>query len=112
VSREAGATAEKQAAEYLQARGFRILETNFTIKGGEIDLVCDDAGTLVFVEVRSRRGHDYGSPAETITVAKQRRIILAARHYLMRRRIEDRACRFDVVAIEAGEITHIPNAFE
>jgi putative endonuclease len=112
VSRAAGATAEDLAAEHLATRGFRILERNFTVKGGEIDLVCDDAGTLVFVEVRSRKGSRYGAPAETISATKRRRIILAARLYLLMRNIEDRACRFDVIAVEGGEITHLTDAFQ
>jgi putative endonuclease len=112
VSRAAGAVAEQVAAEYLQRAGFSILEQNFTIKGGEIDLVCDDAGTLVFVEVRARSRHDYGTPEETISATKRRRIILAARHYLVQRNIEDRACRFDVIAIEGDDIRHLVDAFQ
>ena len=111
MSRAAGASAEQLAADFLVERGFQILERNFTVKGGEIDLVCDDAGTLVFVEVRARKDGDFGAPEETIGSTKQRRIVLAARHYLVMRQIEERACRFDVIAIEGDHITHIPDAF-
>jgi putative endonuclease len=111
VSRASGLSSENQAAEWLARRGFQILERNFTVKGGEIDLVCDDGGTLVFVEVRARSSNDFGSPVETISAAKRRRIILAARLYLLTRQIDERACRFDVVAIEGGQITHYPDAF-
>jgi putative endonuclease len=111
MSREAGYSAEQLAADFLSQRGFRVLERNFTVKGGEIDLVCDDAGTLVFVEVRARRGDDFGAPEETISKTKRRRIVLAARHYLVLRQIEERACRFDVIAIEGDQITHIADAF-
>jgi putative endonuclease len=111
MSRAAGFSAEQLAAAHLQERGFRILESNFTVKGGEIDLVCDDGGTLVFVEVRARRGRDYGTPEETISPTKRRRILLAARHYLVRRGVSDRACRFDVVAIEGDQIRHLVDAF-
>ena len=111
MSRASGLSSEALAADWLAQRGFRILERNFTVKGGELDLVCDQDGTLVFVEVRARKDARHGAPEETISAAKRRRIILAARLYLLMRGIEDRACRFDVVAIEGGAITHIPDAF-
>ncbi len=112
MSRAAGALAEQLAAEYLARRGFTILERNFNCKGGELDLVCDDAGTLVFVEVRSRRSADYGTPEETISVTKRRRIVHAARVWLLARNADDRACRFDVIAVEHGAIRHLENAFD
>ncbi len=111
MSRAAGYSAEQQAAEHLKSLGFELIESNFTVKGGEIDLICDDAGTLVFVEVRSRRNNRYGTPIETISATKRRRIVLAARLYLLQRNINERACRFDVVALEDGVVTHIPDAF-
>jgi putative endonuclease len=112
MSREAGYSAEQLAAEFLTQRGFHVIERNFTVKGGEIDLVCDDAGTLVFVEVRARRADDFGAPEETISPAKRRRLILAARLYLLQRGIEDRACRFDVIAIEGEDVRYLPDAFQ
>ena len=77
-----------------------------------LDLVCDDHGTLVFVEVRARRDDMHGAPEETIDGAKQGRIVRAARDYLMRIGDDERACRFDVIAIEGDELRHIPDAFE
>src|SRR5439155_9219601 len=112
MSRAAGAEAERRAEEFLTAIGFQVLERNYTCKGGELDLVCDDGGTLVFVEVRARRRGDWGTPEETISATKRRRLLHAARHYLMIRCYEERACRFDVVAIEGGELRHHQNAFE
>jgi putative endonuclease len=112
VSRAVGRGFEARAAAHLERLGFTVVETNYTCKGGEIDLVCDDHGTLVFVEVRARRGHRYGAPEETVGAVKQRRIVHAARHYLVKRRVGERACRFDVVAIEGDALTHIPNAFD
>ena len=111
MSREAGYSAEQLAADFLSQRGFQLIERNFTVKGGEIDLVCDDGGTLVFVEVRARKSSDFGAPEETITSAKRRRIVLAAKLYLLTKQIEERACRFDVIAIDGDQITHIPDAF-
>ena len=112
MSRAAGADAERRAAEFLTRRKIKVLETNYTCRGGELDLVCDDAGTLVFVEVRARRGRRYGAPEETVGAIKRARLIVAAQHYLVTRGIEERACRFDVVAIEGDEITYYKNAFE
>jgi putative endonuclease len=66
----------------------------------------------VFVEVRARKDARHGTPAETVGALKQRRIVHAARHYLVKRRVVDRACRFDVVAIEGDTVTHFENAFE
>ena len=111
MSRAAGAQAERRAEELLTRLGFQVLERNYTCKGGELDLVCDDDGTLVFVEVRARRSGDFGAPEETISATKRRRLIHAARHYLMVRTHEERACRFDVVAIEGDDVRHLRDAF-
>lgn len=113
MSREAGAAFERLAADYLvQEKGFRVLCTNYTCKGGEIDLVCDDQGTLVFVEVRARKDDHHGAPEETVGGIKRARLLRAARHYLMAELGGDEpACRFDVVAVEGNRITHFPDAF-
>ena len=111
MSRAVGEAYERLAAEYLIARGFQLLEKNFTCKGGELDLVCDDAGTLVCVEVRARKSADHGAPEETIGATKRRRLILAARNYLMRLEREP-PCRFDVVAIEGATLRHWRDAFD
>jgi putative endonuclease len=111
MSRAAGAEAERRAEAFLVSRGFRILDRNFTCKGGELDLVCDDAGTLVFVEVRARKSADHGAPEETIGATKRRRLVLAARHYLARMDREP-PCRFDVIAIEGETLRHLRDAFD
>jgi putative endonuclease len=111
VSRRVGAAFEQLAADYLARRGIRVVERNFTCKGGELDLVCDDAGTLVFVEVRARAGDAFGSPAETVGSVKRRRLVRAAQVYLHQRALYDRPCRFDVVAVLDGVVTHYPDAF-
>jgi putative endonuclease len=111
-TRAVGLDAEQQAARYLTDRGLVLLESNYTCKGGELDLVCDDHGTLVFVEVRSRKDARYGAPEETISAAKRRRIVRAARHYLVSRCVEEPACRFDVVVIEGDQVRYLPDAFD
>lgn len=95
----AGTAIENAAALWLQRQGLTCIERNFSCKGGEIDLIMRDRGTLVFVEVRLRNRDDFGSATESVTIAKQRRVIHAARYYLaMRAGQRDEACRFDVLA--------------
>ncbi|MFV0662516.1 YraN family protein [Denitromonas sp.] len=111
-----GAAAEQLAEAHLAAAGLRTLARNFRCRGGEIDLVCRDGATLVFVEVRLRGRSDFGGAAESITPRKQARIILAARHWLSQAgRLADAPCRFDVVlldALDAGGIDWIRGAFD
>ena len=93
-----GGSKEEQARRYLEARGLRLVCRNYRCRSGEIDLIMRDGACLAFVEVRYRKGDRFGTPAETVTQGKQRRIIKAARHYLQRHPgVTD--CRFDVVAI-------------
>ena len=108
----AGMRAEELCAELLRAAGLRVLARNWRCRHGEIDLVAEEGGTLVFAEVRYRRDQRYGGAAESITVAKRARLVAAARLYLMRRPQAD--CRFDVLlldALEGGRIQWIRNAF-
>ena len=107
-----GALAETIAAAYLTGQGLRVLERNWRIRGGELDLICQDGGTRVFVEVRLRTRGDYGGAAASITLAKRRRLILAARHYLAGK--AEMPCRFDAVLLDALDDAHlewIRNAF-
>ena len=105
-----GARAEEQAARFLAGRGLKILARNYRCRGGEIDLVCRDGATLVFVEVRLRTNRDFGGAAASITPAKQRRIALAANHYLAGKPLP--ACRFDAVLLDGTRIDWIRNAFD
>lgn len=93
-----GREAENLAAAMLEKRGLRIVERNFRVRGGEIDLICRDGKVLVFVEVRQRSRGDFGGAAASITAAKQHRIVLAARHYLAGQAPCD--CRFDCVLLD------------
>lgn len=101
-----GAEAENKALALLQTKGLVLLERNFKSPGrggGEIDLIMrDPQGTLVFVEVRQRTRNDKGGAAASITAVKKKRIIFAARHYLLRlNRLPP--CRFDVVLLEGPQ---------
>ena len=107
--RTRGAAFEARAAAWLTARGLKLLASNYSCRGGEIDLVMRDAQTVVFVEVRYRRDDRYGGAAASVDARKQARIICAARHYLVRHsRYADAACRFDVVAMSGdAQCPHI-----
>lgn len=107
-----GAAAEELAARHLLARGLSIIERNYRIRGGEIDLIARDGSELVFVEVRLRTRADFGGAGASITPSKQRRLILAAQHYLQQH--GEQNCRFDCVllnALDANAIEWIQGAF-
>lgn len=107
-----GQAAEALAARFLEAHGLRVVERNFRVRGGEIDLVCRDGRTLVFVEVRLRTHRGFGGAAGSIDARKRQRLILAARHYLMRAPLAE--CRFDCVLLDRLDPTAIDwirNAF-
>jgi putative endonuclease len=115
-----GRQAEALAADFLAAAGLRVVARNWCRRGaeaGELDIVADDNGTCVFVEVRSRTGVESGHPLETITPQKRARVVHAARLYLAEESPSARGYRFDVVAVtfwpdREPELTHIANAFE
>lgn len=112
---EIGQKAENQTLAYLESHGLKLLERNYRCNRGEIDLIMDDAGTLVFVEVRFRRNNGFGSALESINSTKQRKIIISAKHYLCRHSV-DQAIRFDAVAVMPTgsklEIQWVKSAFE
>jgi putative endonuclease len=106
-----GESAEEQAHRFLVAKGLEPVCRNFRCKQGELDLIMTDRQTLVIVEVRFRKTDKYGSAAESITRAKQSRIIAATHIYLTSQKT-DSPIRFDVVAISGnGNIDWIQNAF-
>lgn len=115
TTKQAGDAAEDRALAHLAAAGLKLLSRNYRTPGrggGEIDLVMRDAaGTVVFVEVRKRANRDFGGAAASISAMKQRRIIFAARHYLMRLPSEP-PCRFDVVSVEGDRIQWLRAAFD
>jgi putative endonuclease len=94
-----GQSAEIAAAAELGKRGYRIVASNFRCRQGEIDLIANHEGSLVFVEVRCKRSNDYGTPAESVGAAKRRKLIITAQHYLAENDLWDIPCRFDVVEV-------------
>ncbi len=97
---QAGAYGERVAAAFLRRQGYRVLYRNYRTTRGEIDLICRCKEMLVFVEVRSRAGEDFGRPAETIGSAKQESLRHAARRYLELLGREDILYRFDAVEVK------------
>ncbi|OGP22448.1 MAG: YraN family protein [Deltaproteobacteria bacterium GWA2_65_63] len=115
--RAQGDAAEERACRHLEGAGFTIAGKNYRTRGGEIDIVARKGELLVFVEVRSRGDADFGTPEETVTHSKRRRIIAAARRYLATVSPSSwREARFDVIAIEgvgnAAVLRHYPAAFD
>ena len=114
-SKLVGAAFEAHALVFLQHQRLRFVARNVTCRGGEIDLVMRDRdGSLVFVEVRARRQRQYGGAAASIGWLKKQRIVRAAQHYLASRNQVSRdqpACRFDVIAFEAGRLVWLRDAF-
>lgn len=115
--RQQGSEAENLALQKLQNSGMRLLEQNYRVRAGEIDLIMEEQGCIVFVEVRSKTLSDFGTPVETVNYKKRRQIEKIAKHYLKHKKVsEDVLCRFDIVGItkdEKGcpEIEHIRHAF-
>ena len=99
-----GARAEDLCAELLRAAGLKLIERNWRCRLGEIDLIAEERGTLVFAEVRMRSPGSFGGAAESVTAAKRQRLLAAARLYLSRR--AESPCRFDVFLVE-GEPANV-----
>jgi putative endonuclease len=113
-----GDAAEARALAWLQQQGLALVQRNYRVargpaaRGGEVDLILRERdGTLVFVEVRSRSGAVHGGAAASVSAAKQRSIVLAARFYLQGLPSVP-PCRFDVVAIDGGHIEWLQGAFD
>ena len=112
-----GETGEDLAVRELTSRGYAILARRYRTRHGEIDIVAEHEGTIVFIEVRAKATAEFGRAAESVTDAKQRKVTAMAVDYLARHRITNRPCRFDVVAIDDAlspvpEIAIYANAFD
>ena len=113
-----GDAAEARALAHLARAGLVLVQRNYRVargpraKGGEVDLVMRDRdGTLVFVEVRTRRDDRFGGAAASIGASKRQRIVFAARHFL-RTQLRPPPCRFDVVAVDGDRIEWLRAAFD
>ena len=97
--KQIGLHGEKEAANFLRQRGYKILDRRARVLNGDIDIVALDNRTVVFVEVRSRTNTKHGHPVETIDLRKKRRIILLANAYIKQHRIKNYSYRIDVVTV-------------
>ena len=111
-----GTLGEQAACSALESQGYRVVHRNYRVRGGELDIVCERNGTLVFCEVKTRTSNQFGLPEEAVTIAKRRRLRKLALEYLQREGKRARALRFDVISVfvtagQVGELRHIVNAF-
>lgn len=95
-----GRAGEAAARRYLQGRGYRVVESNYRCLYGEIDMIAFLGNILVFVEVRTRTGSSFGTPAESITAEKLNHLKKAALFYMKSRYGQEVACRFDLIAVQ------------
>jgi putative endonuclease len=111
-----GKKGEEAAVRYLAKRKYKILARGFRMFRGEIDIIAFRRRTLVFCEVKTRRNRRYGFPEEAVTEAKQDQIRKIAQGYLVKSRLDDALCRFDVLSVVMDEngrpvVEHIKDAF-
>lgn len=110
-----GEAGEQLALKHLSEKGYRLLVKNFRFERGEVDLIMEDGEEIVFIEVKTRHSQAFGDPQDSITVRKQQQLRKIAEGYLNTQAIDQRSCRFDVVAVRISEgkphITHLKNAF-
>ena len=109
--RRLGAAYEEAAIQYLKEQKVRILEKNYRIRQGEIDIIAQDGDILVFCEVKYRKNTAYGYPWEAVSFAKQKKICQVARQYCYRKRLSVQI-RYDVISICGGKIEWYKNAFD
>lgn len=102
-----GSAGEDAACDELRRRGYEILARQYRTRRGEIDIVARDGGTTVFVEVKARRGQQFGGGAAAVTWRKQRRIARVALEFLARHGHADTPCRFDVVVVTPGPVPRV-----
>lgn len=112
-----GQASEMQAERFLLAKGYRILDRNVRTPLGELDLVAEDRGVVVFVEVKGRTTEAFGGALLAVNHRKRLKLTKLAALYLAQRHWSDKACRFDVVLVrgrssDQGQIEHLQNAFD
>lgn len=115
-AKEFGKRGEELAARHLSKLGYEVIDKNYRTQVGEIDIVAKEGGTLVFVEVKSRRDENFGPPELAVNYRKRRQLTRAAFLYLTRKKKQNEPCRFDVVCVsvrpEGVKVSVIRDAFE
>lgn len=110
-NKDFGNIAEKITQNYLKEQGYKIVNTNYKNKIGEIDIIAKDNDVIVFVEIKYRKNTNFGLPREAVNLEKQRKIRMVATSYLNKYNLHNNQCRFDVVEILGDEITLIKDCF-
>lgn len=105
-----GRTGEQKAAQFLKKKRYTIRETNYRSRFGEIDIIAEKEGVVVFVEVKTRKTGTFGAGLESVTRSKQQKLLKTAQFYTVEQNLQC-VCRFDVISIDGSTITHIENAF-
>ncbi len=106
-----GRAGEVKATQYLKSKGYALLDRNYKTHIGEIDIIVQKGEEIIFVEVKTRSSDSYGAPSEAVNDRKREKYFRVATEYLVKHKLTDNPCRFDVIEIENGEINHIENAF-
>ncbi|MEA3487082.1 MAG: YraN family protein [Thermodesulfobacteriota bacterium] len=113
---EKGKKGEDIADARLRKEGYRIVERNYRCRYGEIDIIAMDAGDIVFIEVKSRKSDNFGSPEEAVGITKQRKILKVALNYLQEKELANHNARFDIVAVrfmpQGNRVKIIKDAFD
>jgi putative endonuclease len=111
-----GKEGERIAEQYLKEKGYKLVERNYRCAAGEVDLIVLDRRVIVFVEVKTRTGHGFGTPLEAVQPRKQRKMMQAAQFFLTQKKLHQRDARFDVVGIswpgQEPMVEHVENAFD
>ena len=110
-TREQGRIGEEQAIKILTKRGYKILERNHRSRFGEIDVIAEEGGCLVFVEVKKRTSGLFGDALSAITRTKQQHMVKSALWYMKKHRCFDRSIRFDAVGLDGDQVKIVKNAF-
>ena len=116
-TREQGQETEEMALEFLKNNGLTLISKNFQCRCGEIDLIVDDNGTIVFVEVKYRKSDKFGGPLLAVSKDKIHKLTKTAQFYLQQAKLNEynTPCRFDIVSLLGSmpepEITWLKNAF-
>lgn len=115
-NRSLGRAGESLAVRHLKRNGYRIIETNYRAKTGEIDIIAEEGGALAFIEVKMRRQNAFGPPQAAVDFKKTKKIARTAQHYMAKTRQTGRRARFDVLAITVAggdpSFRLFKNAFE
>ena len=116
-NKDIGSYTENIAATYLLSNGYSILDRNYRNKFGEVDIICQKDNLIIFVEIKSRYTNSFGSPLESVSCHKQKKIILLSKFYILYKKLSDFNIRYDVIEIYLNhlnntyEVNHLEDAF-